>query len=157
MTMKKLLMTVCLLAAGLSATAQTSKEDLAMRMAVAYPETDVVKNPSARQLAGMWQIAGVDRYGYRRGSFGFKILQEDGTFYNLFPSGRSMFFSRGGQGRWSVKDGKLVEKVEQHVSNTFAGKTNQMELRLSEHGKVMHLTYKNADSTIVNEYWVKVE
>lgn len=121
-------------------------------------ETDLIKNPTKEQLVGIWQMcSGANKEGRRYGIM-LKIIEPDGKFKNVYLSNSSGKLSYQGAGTWEIKDECLVESVDADAdTNTFAGKKNAMELRLSEGGNIMHLIYSNAvTGARVDEYFEKV-
>jgi formylglycine-generating enzyme required for sulfatase activity len=122
-------------------------------------EKDIVQNPTEEQLVGLWQrFSNEGERGRQYGPF-FKLLSDDHTFKNFgLASAKSLKFQFGGTGTWKVKDNCLMETVDVGSNNAFHGKTNAMELILSDKGDVMHLIYINTvTGARMDEYYVRVK
>ena len=68
-----------------------------------------------------------------------------------------VYLERGLNGKWKVKDNKLIEIIDSDSGNDFAGKTNAMPLTLSAHGNVIHIVWtRPATGEPVGEYYMRV-
>ena len=110
-------------------------------------------------LVGAWQACGINANGERVYGANFKILEKDGTFMNLGVKNRqNAQFGLGGNGTWTLEDGCLVETIDSKSSNIFSGKSNAMELTLSDNGNLMHIIWVNTvTGAREDEYYEKVK
>ena len=122
-------------------------------------EKDIIANPTKDMLVGAWQACGTNANGARVYGPNFKILEKDGTFMNLGVKNRqNARFGLGGNGTWTLEDGCLVETIDSKSSNIFSGKSNAMELTLSDNGNLMHIIWVNTvTGARVDEYYEKVK
>ena len=122
-------------------------------------EIDIVVNPTKDMLVGVWQACGTNDNGDRIYGVNFKILEKDGTFMNISVKNRqNARFGLGGNGAWTFEDGCLVETIDSKSSNIFGGKSNAMELTLSDNGNLMHIIWVNTvTGARVDEYFEKVK
>lgn len=122
-------------------------------------EKDIIANPTKDMLVGAWQACGTNANGARVYGPNFKILEKDGTFMNLGVKNRkNAQFGLGGNGTWTLEDGCLVETIDSKSSNIFSGKSNAMELTLSDNGNLMHIIWVDTvTGARVDEYYEKVK
>lgn len=157
--MKKRMTTLAFVAMAMAVGlhAQNAAQTGTKAPATVSEETDVIANPTKKQLVGIWQVFKDKSDGRMYGPL-FKILDADGKFKNLALHNKQNFnFKISTTGSWELKDGALVETIDADCDNVFAGKTNAMEMTLSEGGKMMHIIWMNVTSGVrVDEYWEKV-
>lgn len=121
-------------------------------------ETNIVEHPTREQLVGVWQACTSDGKGGRKYGITFKILSSDGKFQNMGLTNVTGKFGYAGTGTWKLEDGCLVETVDVGSGNIFEGKSNAMELTLSDGGNLMHIIWVHSVSGArVDEYFEKVE
>ncbi len=157
--MKKRMTTLAFVAMAMAVGLHAQNAAQAGTHVVDFEETDIIANPTKKQLVGIWQIL------FRLGSEGrkyasyFKIMDADGHFRNLsIINARTYKHDISVQGTWKVKDGALIETISPGIDNPLAGKTNAMEMTLSEGGKLMHIIWMNATTGVrVDEYWEKIQ
>ena len=138
---------------------------LAATPALAKEKKNPVKtHPQTEKLAGVWQMCAVRKYGNGEQSIiyipMFKVLNADGTFFNLQQMDDKSPGALFATGTWEVKsESTYVESLESISTDVSSqGKDNVITFRLTDNDEILHTYYTMpGNGAEGSETWHRVE